>query len=158
MDNYSKWTVKCEKVVSIDSMYVQRFHMYVHHAVPCTLNTQDNKVQLTSAFADVYQFHRSRRPGDVVWDVVRDGDDGVSWTLLSWVLSVQGTEWFQDQDRWIYIVMHVHISLGLWKVHNILLIKHQSLWNSSVNILRKKFFRNLIQYTRDSYFIAGAST
>ena len=29
----------------------------------------------------------------------------VSWTLLSWVLSVQGTVWFQDQNRWIYIVI-----------------------------------------------------
>ena len=29
----------------------------------------------------------------------------VSWTLLSWVLSVQGTVRFQDQDRWVCIVI-----------------------------------------------------
>ena len=38
-------------------------------------NTQDDKVQLTSAFPDVCQLHQVRRPGDVVWDVVQDGDD-----------------------------------------------------------------------------------
>ena len=45
------------------------------HTVPCTLNTQDNKVQLTRAFADVCQLHQLRRPCDVVADVVRDHDD-----------------------------------------------------------------------------------
>ena len=40
------------------------------HTVPCTLNTQDNKVQLTRAFADVCQLHQLRHSGDVVWDAV----------------------------------------------------------------------------------------
>ena len=44
----------------------------------CTLNTQDNKKnQLTRAFADGCQLHQLRRPSDVVWDAVRDGDDEV---------------------------------------------------------------------------------
>ena len=30
---------------------------------------------LTRAFANDYQLHQLRRPGDVVWDAVRDGDD-----------------------------------------------------------------------------------
>ena len=30
---------------------------------------------LTRAFADDCQLHQLRRPGDVVWDAVRDGDD-----------------------------------------------------------------------------------
>ena len=33
------------------------------------------KNQLTRAFADGCQLHQLRRPSDVVWDAVRDGDD-----------------------------------------------------------------------------------
>ena len=65
--------------------------------VPCTLNTKDNKVQLTRAFADVCQLHQLRHPGDVVGDVVRDGDDealpllGLSaFTFLLMMLSHTG--------------------------------------------------------------------
>ena len=36
------------------------------YTVPGTLNTQDNKVQLTRAFADLCQLHQLRRPGDVI--------------------------------------------------------------------------------------------
>ena len=70
---------------------------------------------LTRAFADDCQLHQLRRPGDVVWDAVRDGDDEAQrpiqhhrdvltddadsrrrkllWVdfLLSWVLAVQRT-------------------------------------------------------------------
>ena len=42
--------------------------------VLCTLNTQDNKNQLTRTFADGCQLHQLRHPNDVVWDAVRDGE------------------------------------------------------------------------------------
>ena len=47
-----------------------------YHTVPYTRNTQDKKVQFIKAFANIC--HQLRLHGDVVRDVVRDGDDEVS--------------------------------------------------------------------------------
>ena len=41
----------------------------VYITVPCTLNTQDKKVQHTKAFADICPLHQLRRRSHVVGDV-----------------------------------------------------------------------------------------
>ena len=71
-----KWHASCKPWSRTSFSNHRCFIMkFMNHTFPCTLNSEDNKVQLTRAFTDVCQLHQLRRTCDVVWDVVPDGDD-----------------------------------------------------------------------------------
>ena len=97
--------------------------MYTHLSwfwnvtVLCTLITQDNKNQLTRAFADgcAYQLHQLRHPGDVVWDAVRDSDDEAPPLPL---LRLSAFTFFLMMLSYImgvnYTFLHLCWGLGWW--------------------------------------------
>ena len=60
------WTGPLSKVPPRSGALVMSFTQGKYVTVPCTLNTQDNKIQLTRAFADGCQLHQLIRPSDPV--------------------------------------------------------------------------------------------
>ena len=81
--------MSCPHQNSLDKICFVLFkHYYLHHYI-CRLIYPGFEITqffvhlilriienpLTRAFADDCQLHQLRRPGDVVWDAVRDGDD-----------------------------------------------------------------------------------
>ena len=106
----------CNTLQHVKSVFITR----IDDTVLCTPNTQDNRKSTHKSFrrrlsASSVKTSRwcclGRCARQHHWDVLTDEADSrrrkLLWVdfLLSWVLGVQRTVLFQNQDRWVYIVI-----------------------------------------------------